>query len=105
MGGGKQYGGSGINERIGGKMDVSSYLVYGVPALAVVIGLVKLAQQTGMPVKFAPALSVGLGIATGIVMAYQNGQSALAGVVAGIVVGLSASGLYDLGKKDSSTSA
>lgn len=80
-------------------MEATQYLVYGFPAVAVVIALVKIARETGLPSKFAPAVSLSLGIVTGLVMAYQNSDPWLAGAVAGIMVGASSCGLYDLGKK------
>ncbi|HWP96426.1 MAG TPA: hypothetical protein VN426_06215 [Syntrophomonadaceae bacterium] len=80
-------------------MDVSSYLVYGIPALAVVIGVVKIAQESGLPSKYAPAASLVSGIGTGVVMAQQNGDPIAGGIVAGIVIGCTACGVYDLGKK------
>lgn len=80
-------------------MDVSQYLIYGVPAITVVMAGVKIARETGLPSKYAPAASLGLGIAAGLVMASQNGDPWMAGVVAGVMVGASASGIYDVGKK------
>lgn len=80
-------------------MDVSQYLIYGVPAVTLVIALVKIARETGLPSKYAPAASLGLGIAAGMVMAHQNGDPWMAGIVAGATVGVSACGIYDVGKK------
>lgn len=80
-------------------MDLSIYLIYGIPALALVIGLVKLFREVGLPTKFAPLVSLMIGILIGIAVAYTNGQDLLYGVVLGICFGLSASGLYDVGKK------
>jgi hypothetical protein len=80
-------------------MDLSIYLIYGVPALALVIGLVKLFREVGLPSKFAPLVSLGIGVLTGIAVAVTSGQTILYGVILGICFGLSASGIYDIGKK------
>lgn len=79
-------------------MDITQYLVYGVPAIAIVIALIKVARETGLPSKYAPAASLGLGVATGITMANQNGDPLATGVVAGVMIGASACGIYDAGK-------
>ena len=80
-------------------MDLSIYLIYGIPAIALVIGLVKLVREAGLPSKFAPLVSLIVGILGGIGVAVTSGQTILYGVVLGIVFGLSASGIYDIGKK------
>jgi len=80
-------------------MDLSIYLIYGVPALTLVIGLVKLFRETGLPSKYAPLVSLGIGILAGIAVALTNGQTILYGIVLGIIFGLSSSGVYDIGKK------
>ena len=80
-------------------MDATQYLVYGVPAIVVVIALVKVARETGLPSKYAPAASLGMGVVTGLVMASSNGDPWMAGVVAGVMIGASACGIYDAGKK------
>jgi len=84
-------------------MDLSNYLLYGVPAITLVIGLVKLFQQQGLPSKYAPLASLGIGILAGIGVAFTNGQTVLYGVVLGIVFSLSSCGLYDIGKKSNTT--
>lgn len=72
------------------------YLIYGFPAVAIVIALVKLIRQVGIDAKWCPLISVGLGIACGFVM-YLHPPYTQA-VVVGVVIGLSACGLYDVGK-------
>ena len=69
-------------------MDATQYLVYGVPAIVVVIALVKVARKLG-PSKYAPAV-LGMGVVTGLVMASSNGNPWMAGVVAGVMIGASA---------------
>lgn len=80
-------------------MDLSIYLIYGIPAIALVIGLVKLVREVGLPSKFAPLASLVIGVLGGVGVAVTNDQTILYGVVLGIVFGLSASGIYDIGKK------
>ena len=79
--------------------NLSQYLIYGVPVITLVIGLVKLLQQQGLPSKYAPITSLTIGILGGIGVAVTNGQTILYGIVLGILFGLSASGIYDIGKK------
>ena len=79
-------------------MDFSTYLIYGVPVLAIIMGLVKLAREQGLPSKYAPLLSICLGIILGCAVAYQNSSDYVAGAVIGLVAGLSAAGLYDTAK-------
>lgn len=80
-------------------MDISQYLIYGVPAVALVMGLVKVFREVGLPSKFAPIVSVAIGIIIGICIALESGQNYVAGVVIGIMIGLSSCGMYDIGKK------
>lgn len=82
-------------------MDYNSVLLYGIPVLALIIGLVKVAREMGLPSKFAPAAALGLGIIGGIAVAYQNGMAPVGGVVIGIALGLMACGIYDQGKLSS----
>lgn len=79
-------------------MDFTTYLIYGVPVLAIIMGLVKLAREQGLPSKYAPLLSIALGVILGCAVAYQNHTDYVAGAVIGLVAGLSASGLYDAAK-------
>ena len=79
-------------------MDYNSVLLYGIPVLALIIGLVKVAREMGLPSKFAPAAALGLGVVGGVTVAYQNGMAPVGGVVIGIALGLMACGIYDQGK-------
>lgn len=70
-------------------MDVS---VYGVSLVPVVIGLVQLLRQFGLPSKFLPLSSMFIGIIFGIVyIAPDNWQK---GVLVGIWLGLGATGMH-----------
>jgi hypothetical protein len=79
-------------------MDVNAYLLYGVPVVGLVMALVKIAREVGLPTKFAPALAILLGLAGGMGIAYQNGNDLVAGAVIGLVIGASAAGFYDAAK-------
>lgn len=78
---------------------MTEYLIYGIPAVALVMGLVKVFREVGLPSKFAPLTSLVIGVILGIIISLESGQSYLAGVVIGIMLGLSSCGLYDVGKK------
>ena len=73
-----------------------------VPAI---VALTNLAKRTGLPSKLAPLLSVLAGVAVACGDAYSTGSGYLDAVARGIVLGLTASGLYDLmpGEPNAST--
>lgn len=73
-----------------------------VPAI---VALTNLAKRTGLPSKLAPLVSVLAGVAVACGDAYSTGAGYLDAVARGIVLGLTASGLYDLmpGEPKSST--
>lgn len=60
--------------------------------IPVVTGIVEVAKRFGLPTHWAPLVSLALGIVSGFVYLYP-GEPAQA-VLAGVVIGLSASGLY-----------
>lgn len=64
-----------------------------VPAI---VALTNLAKRTGLPAKLAPLVSVLAGVAVACGDAYSTGSGYLDAVARGIVLGLTASGLYDL---------
>ena len=64
-----------------------------VPAI---VALTNLAKRTGLPSKLAPLVSVIAGVAVACGDAYSTGSGYLDAVARGIVLGLTASGLYDL---------
>lgn len=79
-------------------MDVSIYLLYGVPVVGLVMALVKIAREGGLPTKYAPALAILLGLLGGVGIAYQNGNELISGAVIGLVIGASSAGFYDAAK-------
>ena len=64
-----------------------------VPAI---VALTNLAKRTGLPGRLAPLVSVLAGVAVACGDAYSTGTGYLDAVARGIVLGLTASGLYDL---------
>lgn len=66
--------------------------VYGVALIPLIIGLVELIKWFGLPKKLLPLASLVFGITAGIV--YVNPEDIKAGILVGLMMGLSASGLY-----------
>lgn len=64
-----------------------------VPAI---VALTNLAKRTGLPSRWAPLVSVLAGVAVACGDAYSTGAGYLDAVARGIILGLTASGLYDL---------
>lgn len=64
-----------------------------VPAI---VALTNLAKRTGLPSRLAPLVSVLAGVAVACGDAYSTGSGYLDAVARGIILGLTASGLYDL---------
>ena len=77
-------------------------IVFGVPAAAIIVALVEFAKKLGLDVKWATSLAVVLGVSLSIVANVGSLPVDAAGwsqiAIVGILVGLSASGLYSGGK-------
>ena len=69
------------------------HILLTVPAI---VALTNLAKRTGLPAKLAPLVSVLVGVAVACGDAYSTGSGYLDAVARGIILGLTASGLYDL---------
>ena len=67
-------------------------------AIGIVIGLVEVFKQLGLSSRFAPLLAIVLGI---LAMGVEEviGVQITNVIVQGLIVGLSACGLWDVGKK------
>lgn len=63
--------------------------------VAVIIGLGEVVKQVGVPVKYLPVVSLILGVVGGIF--FTDGEMAEKALT-GVMLGLSASGLYDQSK-------
>ena len=72
-------------------MEISNTFLVLVP---IVMGVVSAVKMAGLNSKYAPLLSVGLGIACAIGLGVMDFDS----VLQGVAIGLSASGLYSGGK-------
>ncbi|WP_445505758.1 transposase [Niallia sp. 03091] len=60
--------------------------------IAVIVGVVELFKKSlGLPVRFAPLVSVLLGVLVGI---FYLGVELKTGIVYGLIIGLSSCGLY-----------
>jgi len=68
-------------------------------AVPVVLAVVSAAKMAGMPSKFAPLLSIGLGVVT---FFFFGSGDAVSNIFEGVIVGLSASGLYSGAKASKS---
>lgn len=84
-------------------MDVSNCLIYGVPALTLVITVVAMARKVGMPSKYAPAVSIGCGLVAGVVIGLTQDVGLGGGIVTGVLLGASACGVYDAGRVKTET--
>lgn len=66
--------------------------LYGVMAVPLITGVVQMATGAGLPKRYAPILSLGIGVAIGVV-GFADGNLTQ-GIVIGSAIGLSASGFY-----------
>lgn len=69
------------------------HILLTVPAI---VALTNLAKRTGLPAKLAPIVAVLVGVAVACGDAYSTGAGYLDAAARGIILGLTASGLYDL---------
>ena len=65
--------------------------IYDVALIPATMGLVEVAKSAGLPSKYAPVVSLIIGMALGVGTSLDNLGK---GVIVGIAIGLSASGLY-----------
>jgi L-cystine uptake protein TcyP (sodium:dicarboxylate symporter family) len=66
--------------------------IYDVAIIPLIVGVVELLKQLGLPTKFSALVAAILGIVIGIV--YVAPGDILRGVLVGLSLGLAASGLY-----------
>lgn len=62
--------------------------------LGVTIGLVEVVKRLGLNSKFAPVVSIIVGLALSILAFYLKGTELLTTIFAGLIVGLSSVGLF-----------
>lgn len=68
------------------------FQVYDVALIPLIIGLVQLLKTLGLRKKYLPLASLVLGLAGGLFLVYPDDTKG--GIVVGLMLGLSASGLY-----------
>ena len=76
-------------------MDISTLAICGISLVSIIQITVGLAKKLGFPTKYCPHLSAGLGLIGGITIAIIGGQPIYYGIIAGIVGGATACGVYD----------
>lgn len=71
--------------------------------IPIIIGIVEILKRVGLPIKYSPLAALALGLFFGVFYV----ETVKAGVIVGLMVGLSATGLYsgtknlrEVGKKD-----
>lgn len=60
--------------------------------IGIVVGVSQIAKTTGLQTKYIPLFNLTLGITLGVLFLYQDIKS---NILQGIIMGLSASGLFD----------
>lgn len=73
-------------------MEFTDVEVFGVAIVPLILALVELFKQTGFPNKWSPVLSVFLGLLAGVFV--LDTGDLYEGIVVGLALGLSATGLY-----------
>jgi len=66
--------------------------IHDVAIIPLIVGVTELGKKLGLPAKFSPILSAGLGIAAGMV--YVAPEDPAKAVLVGLSLGLGACGLY-----------
>lgn len=67
------------------------YELYNVAIIPLIIGVVEMFKKAGLPAKYSPFIAVIIGILLGVFFLASNTKE---GIIIGLMVGLSASGLY-----------
>jgi len=70
---------------------------------AITVGLTELAKKYGLPGKWAPLFSVVLSLGISILSAYREGTDYFDASTSGLVIGLTATGLYNAGQNMTAT--
>jgi hypothetical protein len=93
--------GAGAGHKLQREKNIMDVFVNGWPLIAVIMALVEWFKKVNVPASALPFVSMGIGVAAGVL--YQYSQSPLlsfadwfGAAVSGVVYGLVASGLYDV---------
>ena len=73
-------------------------VIYGVSVVVVLMGVVELLKQLGLPSKYGGITAVGLGIAISVGYSLFADSLLFQAVITGLALGLTASGLYSTTK-------
>ncbi len=83
-------------------MPIESLILYGVPAVLIIVALVQVAKGYGMDAKWAPLLAVGLGVLLAVCAQLATQSAAFDAwyrvVLGGLLAGLVACGAYSAQK-------
>ncbi len=79
-------------------MDVNNLTICGVALPLLILVAVGMAKKLGFPTAYCPHLAAGLGLIGAIAVAIIGGQPIYYGIVAGIMLGGTACGVYDAAK-------
>jgi len=73
-------------------MDFSTFEISGIFIIPLLNGIAEVLKKLGVPTKYIPIINVIIGVAIGV---FFNWGNLLYGILSGITIGLTASGLYD----------
>ncbi|GIN39750.1 MULTISPECIES: hypothetical protein [Heyndrickxia] len=71
------------------------FQIYDVALIPLIAGLVELAKRAGLPIKYSPYVAIILGLLLSFFYLTDNIKE---GIIVGLMLGLSASGLYSSSK-------
>jgi len=69
-------------------------LITGGSAVLLIVAIIQIAKSFGMDTKYSPIISVIIGVAASLALAYYGESMGFIAVARGLFVGLSAVGLY-----------
>ncbi|WP_163537385.1 hypothetical protein [Gracilibacillus sp. YIM 98692] len=72
------------------------FSVYDIAIIPIITGLVQILKNLGLPIKYSPLFALLFGVLSGIF--YICPHNIAAGILVGIVAGLSSSGFYNQSK-------
>lgn len=76
-----------------------NYDYKGIAIIPIITILVDVIKRAGLPKNFAPLASIVLGVIFGLI--FENNGDIKNGIITGLIMGMSASGLYSGGKEAS----
>lgn len=68
-------------------------LTSAVAIVPIIVALVQVAKMVGLPSKFAPLISLGIGVFISFLFGHESGDMSQT-ILSGVIYGLSSSGLY-----------